>query len=434
MQVDGWVGVAEVIFLFGLSWEGIQMRKYKLFKGVCLVTAMITLPASQAVMAEGEVTWDISGWINEGMTYWDDGDDSNVNQLSDNGTTLGSRITLSGGYKPPETNLDAGFEVIIEPLSGVQNFAGGGSVTPLLFANQDNIDTFNGGDIGLLSSNVHIGGPWGKVTVGLQSMPTDNIAVLADPSGTIWSGISPVFRGNGFFIRGIGAGASNTTWGEFLQCLTTPALGIGMDCNGVYRNGLRYDLPAFGDLSAAVGYSNDNIYDIALKYDTNFGNFKTMLHGGYAHNSNGGSNVGGDKSQIFQVQGGVLHSETGLFGVLTYQYEKANSAASGSGDDTDAYYVKAGIKKRWFDFGDTSLYGEFGYYKDQYGAGNVDGISGSDVQRIGVSAVQEFGDRLRIYAKLENLSLDVDGNATAKAIYDGADDLNTFTTAVTYFF
>jgi hypothetical protein len=134
------------------------------------------------------------------------------------------------------------------------------------------------------------------------------------------------------------------------------------------------------------------------------------------------------------VQGGVLHSGTGLFGVLTYQYEKADSAASGTGDDTDAYYVKAGIKKRWFDFGDTSLYGEFGYYKDQYGAGNVDGITGSDVQRIGVSAVQEFGDRLRIYIKFENLSLDVDGNATAKAIYDGADDLNTITTAVTYFF
>lgn len=408
------------------------MRQYKLFKGVCLVTAMITLPASQAVMAEGDLT--LSGWINEGMTYWDDGDDSNVNQLSDNGTTLGSRISLAGTYKPPETNLDAGFEVIIEPLSGVENFAGGGSVTPLLFANQDNIDTFNGGDIGLLSSNVHIGGPWGKVTVGLQSMPTDNIAVLADPSGTIWSGISPVFRGNGFFIRGLGAGASNTTWGEFLQCLTTPGLGIGLDCNGVYRNGLRYDLPAFGDLSAAVGYSNDNIYDIALKYDTNFGNFKTMLHGGYAHNSNGGTNVGGSKSQIFQAQGGVLHSGTGLFGVLTYQYEKADDANSGTGDDTDAYYVKAGIKKRWFRFGDTSIYGEFGYYKDQYGGGNVDGIDGSNVQRIGASVVQEFGDRLRIYGKLENLSLDVDGNATAEAIYDDADDLNTFTLAVTYFF
>jgi hypothetical protein len=408
------------------------MRQYKLFKGACLVGAMITLPATQVVMAEG--TWDISGWINEGMTYYDDGDDSDVAQLSDNGTTLGSRITLSGSYQPPETNLEAGFEVIVEPLSGVQNFAGGGQVTPLLFANQDNLDTFNGGDIGLLGSSVQVGGPWGKFTVGLQSMPTDNIAVLADPSGTIWSGISPVFRGNGFFIRGLGAGATNTTWGQFLQCLTTPGLGIGIDCNGVYRNGLRYDLPALGDLSAAVGYSNDNIYDIALKYGGTFGDVKTMLHGGYAHNSKGGTNVGADKSHVAQVQAGLMHSGTGLFGVLTYQYEKANSAASGTGDDTDAYYVKAGIKRRWASFGDTSLYVDFGLYRDQYGAGNVDGISGSDVRRLGAAVVQEFGDRLRIYGKWEQLSLDVDGNATADAIYDDADDLNTFTLAVTYFF
>ena len=408
------------------------MRKYKLLRGVCLVGAMATLAAPQVVLAEGDLT--LSGWINEGMTYWDDGDDSNINQLSDNGTTLGSRITFAGTYKPPETNLDTGFEVIIEPLSGVENYAGGGVVTPLLFANQDNIDTFNGGDIGLLGSNVHIGGPWGKITVGLQSMPTDNIAVLADPSGTIWSGISPVFRGNGFFIRGIGANASNDTWGSFLQCLTTPGLGIGLDCNGVYRNGLRYDLPAFGDLSAAVGYANDNIYDVALKYDTDFGNFKTMLHGGYAHNSNGGTNVGADKSQIFEAQGGVLHSGTGLFGVLTYQYEKANDANSGTGDSTDAYYVKAGIQRPWFKFGKTTLYGDFGWYKDQYGGGNVDGIDGSDVQRLGAAVVQEFGSRLRVYGKWERLSLDVDGDANAKAIYDDADDLNTFTVAVTFFF
>jgi hypothetical protein len=401
---------------------------------------MATLPAPQAVLAEGDLT--LSGWINEGMTYWDDGDDSNFNQLSDNGTTLGSRITFAGTYKPPETNLDAGFEVIVEPLSGVENYSGGGVVTPLLFANQDNIDTFNGGDIGLLASNAHIGGPWGKITVGLQSMPTDNIAVLADPSGTIWSGISPVFRGNGFFIRGLNLPPDpdqpdqpqTRTWGNFLQCLATPGLGIGLDCNGVYRNGLRYDLPAFGDLSAAVGYSNDNIYDVALKYDTNFGNFKTMLHGGYAHNSNGGSNVEGDKSQIFEVQGGTLHSGTGLFGVLTYQYEKADNAESGTGDSTDAYYVKAGIQRPWFKFGKTTLYGDFGWYKDQYGSFNSDGINGSDVRRLGVAVVQEFGPRLRVYGKWEQLSLDVDGDANAKAIYDDADDLNTFTVAVTFFF
>ncbi|MFW2439209.1 MAG: porin [Arenicellales bacterium] len=419
------------------------MNKHALSQGVGMVAALTMLLAPQAVMAEGSLT--ISGWINEGMTYWDDGDDSDAAQLSDNGTTLGSRIVFSGTYKPPKTDLNAGFEVILEPLSGTSNFAGGGQITPLLFANQDNLDTFNGGDIGALAHNLYVGGGWGKITLGLQSMPTDNIAVLQDPSLTIWSGISPVFRGNGFFIRGVeennpatGSPVPNT-WGSFLQCLTTPGLGIGIDCNGVYRNGARYDLPTFANVSMAIGYANDSVYDIALKYDPTFDNFNVKFGMGYAINNDGGTNVNANDSEVFQTQLGVLHNGTGLFGVATYQYEKADNADSGTGDDTDAYYFKAGIQKSWFGFGDSSIYADYGLYNDQYGAaaddlGNPTGVSGSEVEHIGVGVVQSIGSRLRIYGKWARLSLDVNGNANARAIYDNADDLNMVTVAGVFFF
>lgn len=409
------------------------MNTHKL-NGVCLVAATMMLSVSQAAMAEDEVTWDISGWINEGITYYDDGEGSNAAQLSDNGTTLGSRITLSGSYEPEKTKLKAGFEVIIEPFSGTPNFAGGGQTTPLLFANQDNLETFNGGDIGLLGSSVHIGGSWGKVTLGLQSMPTDNIAVLADPSGTIWSGISPVFRGNGFFIRGVGAGAANTTWGSFVQCLTTPGLGIGIDCNGVYRNGVRYDLPAFGPISIAVGVANDDIYDIAVKYSGKLAGMTANLHFGYAVNSDGGTNVGASEAAVFQVQGGLMHPGTGLFGVVAYQLEEADGAIAGTGDDTDALYLKGGIKKGWLEFGETAFYGEYGIYNDQFGSANVDGVTGSEVTRFGFAGEQHFGARLIIYGKWEQLSLDVDGTAAANAFYSGAEDLDLATVGVTYHF
>ena len=412
------------------------MYKTNLIKGTCLIASAIMFSVPQAAMAADEATVNISGWINEGLLYYDDGDGTGVAQLSDNGTTLGSRITFSGDYKPENSTLEAGFEVIIEPLSGNPNFAGGGSVTPLLFADQDNLDTFNGGDIGLLGSSFHVGGGWGKVTVGLQSMPTDNIAVLADPSGTIWSGISPVFRGNGFFIRGVDGAASNQRWGTFLQCLTTPGLGIGIDCNGVYRNGVRYDLPALGDFNIAVGYANDEIYDIALKYGNTSGKFTTNVHLGYAVNADGGTNVGAtDGSDIFQIQAGTLHSGTGLFGLITYQMETADGVATGTVDDTDAIYLKLGIKKGWFDIGKTAYYVDYGLYNDQFGgSGASDGISGSEVQRLGLAAVQDFGDRLKIYAKWEQLSLDVEGTAATKALYGNAQDLDTISLAGVYFF
>ncbi|MGI9284967.1 MAG: porin [Pseudomonadales bacterium] len=399
-----------------------------------LFIAVAMLSVTQAAMAEDKVTWDISGWINEGITYYDDGEGSDAAQLSDNGTTLGSRITLSGSYEPEKTGLKAGFEVIVEPFSGTPNFAGGGQTTPLLFSNQDNLETFNGGDIGLLGSSVHVGGSWGKVTLGLQSMPTDNIAVLADPSVTIWSGISPIFRGNGFFIRGVGAGATNTTWGDFAQCLTTPGLGIGIDCNGIYRNGVRYDLPAFGPVSVAIGAANDDIYDIALKYSGKLAGLAANLHFGYAYNGDGGTNVGGSGASVFQVQGGLMDPGTGLFGVFTYQLEEADDAAAGTGDETDAIYLKGGIKKGWLDFGDTALYVEYGLYSDQFGAANVDGVTGSEITRIGIVGEQYFGSRLIIYGKWKQLSLDVDGTAAAEALYDGAEDLDLVTLGVTYQF
>jgi hypothetical protein len=378
---------------------------------------------------EKEARWSISGWINEGLLSWDDGVDSGLSQLSDNGTTLGSRITLAGSAKVSE-GITAGFEVILEPLS---------VSTPLIFSNQDGIKGTNGADIGVLGSSAHFGGSWGKITIGLQSMPTDNIAVLADPSLTLWSGISPVFRGNGFFIRGLGTGASNEVWGSFLNCLTANGLtgigGIGIDCNGIYRNGVRYDFPAWGNISVAVGYANDDIYDIAAKYNGKLGRLTALLNVGYAYNSDGGAVVGATGgADSFQVQGGLMDPDTGLFGTLAIQFEQADSAAAGTGDDTDAYYLKAGIKRKWLDAGDSAFYFEYATYNDQFGSGNTDGITGSEVQHFGLSYDQYFGDRLIIYGKFENLSLDVEGDANAQALYGGAEDLSTFTFGVTFFF
>lgn len=399
----------------------------------CIAAALLAGLSTQAI-AQDEATWKISGWLNEGMTYYDDGVGTDMVQLSDNGTTLGSRIVLSGAYKPNESDLNFGFEVIVEPFSGTPNFAGGGQQTPLLFANQDNLDTFNGGDIGLLGSSLHIGGDWGKVTVGLQSMPTDNIAVLGDPSVTIWSGISPFFRANGFFIRGIDEASTNQSWGQFAQCLGTPGLGIGLDCNGIYRNGIRYDLPAFGNFSVAVGYANDDIYDIAVKYAGELQGLKATFNAGYSVNADGGSNVGGTSASTLQFQAGLMDPNSGFFGTVAYQAEEADNAIQGSGDDTSSYYLKGGIRKAFNSLGDSAFYIDYGSYNDQYGMAHMDGITGSELSVLGFAAEQYFGGRFLLYAKYEIIGLDVDGSSSAQAMYNDAKDLALLQLGATIFF
>ena len=405
------------------------MKTFRLFT----IPAAALLGFAHVALADaGGDNWSISGWINEGMTWYSDGANSDLTQSSDNGKG-GSRVNLSGNVDLPNTGLNAGFEVIFQPQA--EN-------SPL-GANQNNFGDSNFHRIGILGNSLNLSGGFGKLTFGLQSMPTTDIAVLADPSMTLWSAISPVIRANGFTINK-GGGAR---WGDFLNCFTAPVLrgagGIGIDCNGIYRQGVRYDLPSFGPLSVAVGYANDDIYDIAAKYNGELGGLKTMLHLGYAINQgvNPNASVYHNKAQNFQAQLGLMDPGTGIFGTFAYQHETADvlaarrSAVYKLSDKTNAWWTKVGIKRAFNSLGDTAISFQYGNYNDQYGfmqAGN--GVTGSRIKRMGFAVDQYFGSRLIIYGAWERLGLDVEGSAGAKARYGSADDLNIFSAGLTFFF
>lgn len=417
------------------------MSNIKLIKKAGLIAAVSMLPLSQAVMAEA--SWNISGWINEGVTYFDDGVDEGVYQNSENGHTLGSRISLTGAADLANSGLSSGFEVILEPQSSGE-ILGAGTSEPTLGARAqqgfsdenigyapDILGNGSGHTIRVLSTNVHVAGAFGKVTVGLQSMPTDNIAVLEDPSLTLWSAISPVFVGNFTAVTGLAAGTT-ATWNNFLTCGSGIG-GIGIDCNGIYRKGIRYDLPSFGPVNVAIGAANNDVYDIAAKYKGSWGRVNTSLALGYAKIASGNAFGGQGGVDNFQLQAGVIDPTTGLFGSIAYQNEDMDSVAAGRPDDsTDAWWIKAGIKKAWNSLGDTSFSVNYGQYNDQYGAAQATaGVTGSEVERIGFEVNQYFGSKLIIYGVYEQLDLSVDGGAGA---FSGANELDTFRTGLTFFF
>jgi hypothetical protein len=395
------------------------------------------LPLSQAAMAEVS----ISGWINEGVSYLDDGENSALYQTSENGHTLGSRITFAGSSEV-STGLTAGFELIIEPQSSSE-LLGSGSFGafggPGVFGKESigGPDRFltsvgaggNGHGLEILGNSLFVSGAWGKVTAGLVSMPTDNIAVLEDPSLTLWSAISPVFVGNGTTILGTGGVSTGAAWGSFLTCGSGIG-GIGIDCNGIYRKGVRYDLPAFGPVTIAVSASNNDVYDVAAKYKGDLGSMKASIALGYAI-LNHANAFGGNDIENFQLQAGLIHPATGLFGSIAYQHEEMDTVALGLEDETDAWWLKVGIKKQWFSLGDTSFSFNYGQYNDQY----VDTtLTGSEVERIGLELNQYFGSSLIIYGVWESLDLDVDTTAATTAAYGGAQDLDSFRLGATYFF
>jgi hypothetical protein len=415
------------------------VNKSKLLKGAGLVALTAMLPLSQAAADTGN--WGISGWINEGITYADDGVDSALYQTSENGHTLGSRVTLSGNADLPNSGLNAGFELILEPQSTSELLGSGSGVgtagggffgkESLGGPNQhlQNAGLANyGHQVTVLGNSMYLGGSWGKVTVGLQSMPTDNIAVLEDPSLTLWSAISPVFVGNGATITGLTGAATQTSWGSFLTCGSRVG-GIGIDCNGIYRKGVRYDLPAFGPVTVAIGAANDDVYDIAAKYKGTWGGINTQLAIGYAEIQSANA-FGGKGTENFQLQAGAMDPGTGIFGSIAYQSEDMDVHTAGLAGDTDAFWLKVGIKKGFNSFGDTSFSFNYGQYNDQF---NVDtGLSDSEVERIGLEVNQYFGSRFILYGVWEQLDLDVSG--TNAAAYAGANELDTFRIGGTFFF
>lgn len=410
------------------------MNNYIKKASIAAMAAVLPLSAAAEVS--------ISGWINEGMTYADDGRNSAIYQESENGHTLGSRITLSGSGEVGN-GLTVGMEVIIEPQS-TSALLGSGSGsrggTTGVFGDEavGGPDGFlqnaglagHGHDLTVLGNSLNISGGFGKVTVGLQSMPTDNIAVLEDPSLTLWSAISPVFVGNGVGIQGSG-GATGATWGSFLTCGSGIG-GIGIDCNGIYRKGLRYDLPAFGPVTVAVGYANDDTYDVAAKYKGEFSGIKTQLALGYAKVNplaGGAGPFGNDTTDNFQMQLGLMDPASGIFGSIAYQLEDHDTVTAGLEDQSDAFWTKVGIKKGFNSLGDTSISMNYGLYMDQY----VDAtLTGSEVERIGVEVNQYFGSSFILYGVWEMLDLEVDGDTLGT--YNGAEELNTFRLGATYFF
>ena len=380
----------------------------------------------------GEVS--ISGWINEGVTYFDDGDDSGLYQNNENGHTLGSRITFSGS-QDLGSGLSAGFEVILEPQSADEILGAGTSVAARGqsgFGDENigyapDITGTTGDNIRVLGNSLNVSGGFGKITVGLQSMPTDNIAVLEDPSLTLWSAISPIFVGNFTAIGGVTGAGAGASWSSFLNCGSGIG-GIGIDCNGIYRRGVRYDLPAFGPVTVAVGAANNDVYDVAAKYKGEFGGVKTQLALGYAmiNGTNSGINTGTDN---FQMQLGLMDPGTGWFGSIAYQREDLDGTIAGVQDETDAFWTKVGIKKGFNSLGDTAISVNYGQYIDQY---TDAALTGSEVERIGLEVNQYIGSAFILYGVWEMLDLDVDGDTTGR--YAGADELNTFRLGATYFF
>ena len=368
------------------------------------------LEATTARKGNRKVSLTVSGWVNQQITFWDNGVESNV-YIHDLGTTLGSHVKFTGSATI-SPGWSAGYVLHIEAIN-----------SDGLTINESNANgpAVYGGARGVQTLQSY----WfvksdqlGKVSVGLQSQASDNTAILVDGSGSLISANWVAFDTNSFSAIGTGL-----VWGNTQSCRGMG--GAWGDCNGLPENVIRYDSPTFAGFSVSASWGQDDMWDVAARYSGEHEGFKIAVAAAYNEVNdpkyNGGSGV---DAQYFQIGGYVEHVATGLFGLINYgnleQRGGVNSNSSAPNAPTaETFYVKAGLRTHFNSLGHTVFYGEYLSGED----GSSDVRFASDTSQLdvwGLGAVQEVdAAAMSVWIKYRNMSFDettilTDGKVSAE--------------------
>jgi hypothetical protein len=451
------------------------------------------LEATTVRKGNKKVSVTLSGWVVKLGSWWNDGHESNF-YVGDKDTTLSSHFQLSGSAQIAP-GWSGGYTLAMEMA--------GNSCSVGFVENQFNDNAcLNGRQNTLLSYMWLKSDAWGTLNWGNLSQATDNVALLPDLSGTIIESNAVLFDGAGMFVRPNGARNANDmargdfTWLSAVTCIDGGG-GVGADCNGYPENGVRYDSPTWAGFSVSGGYYEDHVWDVAVKYAADWNSFKVSAAFGFDQNTDEGcsspalvnnpgaagctgltnTGAGGGPFQGFrkevdtaQVGASVMHVPSGLFVYGLYQNEQNNGTqwltptfnsnhafignTNSNANDTNVWFLKAGIKRTWTPLGATVIWGEGGQYEDQFtgicsGAGavtnvttnpdcivNIGGagnffangsnftnnvaITSSTVNRYGVGIVQEIDSAaMHLFARWQHLNLDLNAICTGGVCFNG---------------
>lgn len=332
------------------------------------------LEATAARKGNRKMSLTVSGWVAQQITWWDDGFESNA-YVHDLGTTLGSHVKFTGQAQfAPGWN--AGYVLHLESISN----------DGLIGTDQDNVN--GGANVRALQSYWFIKNDRiGKVSVGQQSQASDNAAILIDNSGTLVAANWVSFDQNHFFVRTT-RGDKPFRW-DVGSCGNMG--GFWGDCNGAPRNVVRYDTPSLMGFSASASWGEDDMWDVAARYQAERGGFKVSAVVAYNEvNDEGfnGTGAAGDEGRYLQAGLYLEHIDTGLF-ILENYGQLTSSLFDGT---SETFYIKGGVRRRFSPLGATVMYGEYlnnqtdGVFAHATGVGSTKGI----LNVWGLGVVQEI--------------------------------------------
>jgi predicted porin len=371
------------------------------------------LEATTARKGNRKVSLEVSGQINEALMFWDDGEENNAYVVTNDNSR--SRFRFKGKAKIT-SDLEAGYLLEI----GVRG-ANSKRVT------QDDDDVGEGLD--LRHSTWYLKSKtWGQVNVGKTGTAAEDITEANLSQTGAFAKYSDIEdSGLGMFMRRNGE-SSGIQWFRLLKD-TGDQPG-----EGDRENVIRYETPEFGGFTAVTAWGEDDLWDVGLKYAGEHAGFKIAGRVAYMHVTEDpvsatGNTInsaclsasqgvgGGEPDADCESVGGsisIMHEATGLYAnfaagqlkdnLIRTEVTPGRDFAGTDADDTSTFFaVQAGIERKWWDLGKTTIYAEYnkndggangrreidtGDALDPFGNGDPARIFGSEVEMFGAGIAQ----------------------------------------------
>lgn len=376
------------------------------------------LEATTVRKGNRKVSLTVSGWVNQAVFFWDDGNESNAyvgtNDLEQDRFRFVGEAEIAKGWS-------AGYILEIG-LWGANSSQ----------FSQDSVGGSNNNQLTTRKSAWFIKSKdLGKVTVGRFDTATyhliDNVDTLLTrnvsdyEAGVVGLG---AFRTR---IRGIPGDATGPTWSTIIGGFQKSAPGQ----DGL-RNVVRYDTPTIAGFTASAAWGEDDQWDVALNYRNTLGDFLVNAAIGYGESTDDVTNRGQCASpegtgdcQWWGAGALVQHVPTGLYVYGGYGSTTIDLAAGETGDaESNAWYVQGGIERKWIPLGKTNVFAE--YRKND--SGLTTGALSSDIDFFAAGVAQNFESAdLTLYAVYRHYEGDFEG----RGAFAGHNEIDDFDVVIT---
>jgi predicted porin len=405
------------------AWQGTGSAKAADLGGNCcadLEERIAELEATAARKGNRKVTLTVSGWVNEGIFFWDDGVERNVyvgtNSLEQ------SRFQFVGEASVT-SDLSAGYRLELgvqdDPSSGFSQAAPESARSNSLNVRQSHW---------YLKSKT-----FGKLAVGLNGMATYHLLDDTDITATrnYEDDEGDAVALGAFQIRVDRNFVGSTKWTDIMGGFNNSTPGQ----NG-RRNVVRYDTPDWMGFTASTAWGEGGVWDAALKYrNKKLGDFDVSTAVGYGLSYEDVA-AAAATSQCTKVQfsakdgcewwgagGTILHNPTGLYLHGSYGQQKVNltGAPAGVDDTSSTWLIQPGIQSSITALGKTVFFGE--YRNDDVGVSQK--ALSSDLRFYSLGVVQQIDKAaMDLYVVYHHSSGDVTGLSGGSAGTVALDDFD----------